>query len=151
MRITGRNVSGFAKSGENTWIVQLKRWTLGDVELTIDWEQRQSTDGQPLPWQPISIDSIRQPVYFLSVRPSGRLEATLPEGNRDWRRVDWNAVPETLRKTGQRTAPSLALRASTTAEPVSFELRRHTLADACLLYTSPSPRDQRGSRMPSSA
>ena len=24
-------------------------------------------------------------------------------------------------------------------------------ADACLLYTSPSPRDQRGSRMPSSA
>ena len=26
-----------------------------------------------------------------------------------------------------------------------------TLAVACLLYTSPSPRDQRGSRMPSSA
>ena len=25
------------------------------------------------------------------------------------------------------------------------------LFDACLLYTSPSPRDQRGSRMPSSA
>ena len=25
------------------------------------------------------------------------------------------------------------------------------LKDACLLYTSPSPRDQRGSRMPSSA
>ena len=25
------------------------------------------------------------------------------------------------------------------------------LADSCLLYTSPSPRDQRGSRMPSSA
>ena len=24
-------------------------------------------------------------------------------------------------------------------------------ADGCLLYTSPSPRDQRGSRMPSSA
>ena len=27
----------------------------------------------------------------------------------------------------------------------------HELAGACLLYTSPSPRDQRGSRMPSSA
>ena len=26
-----------------------------------------------------------------------------------------------------------------------------TLNEACLLYTSPSPRDQRGSRMPSSA
>ena len=26
-----------------------------------------------------------------------------------------------------------------------------TESDSCLLYTSPSPRDQRGSRMPSSA
>ena len=26
-----------------------------------------------------------------------------------------------------------------------------TLSNVCLLYTSPSPRDQRGSRMPSSA
>ena len=30
-----------------------------------------------------------------------------------------------------------------------FEVTR--LGEACLLYTSPSPRDQRGSRMPSSA
>ena len=33
-------------------------------------------------------------------------------------------------------------------------LREHDgreLSQACLLYTSPSPRDQRGSRMPSSA
>ena len=28
---------------------------------------------------------------------------------------------------------------------------RHTLDNICLLYTSPSPRDQRGPRMPSSA
>ena len=27
----------------------------------------------------------------------------------------------------------------------------NTFIDGCLLYTSPSPRDQRGSRMPSSA
>ena len=27
----------------------------------------------------------------------------------------------------------------------------HALNNTCLLYTSPSPRDQRGSRMPSSA
>ena len=30
-------------------------------------------------------------------------------------------------------------------------LVKNTLWDGCLLYTSPSPRDQRGSRMPSSA
>ena len=30
-------------------------------------------------------------------------------------------------------------------------LRRYEMLGGCLLYTSPSPRDQRGSRMPSSA
>ena len=33
----------------------------------------------------------------------------------------------------------------------SLELGLSTSVDICLLYTSPSPRDQRGSRMPSSA
>ena len=32
-----------------------------------------------------------------------------------------------------------------------FRARKFQLTDTCLLYTSPSPRDQRGSRMPSSA
>ena len=32
----------------------------------------------------------------------------------------------------------------------AYELGKE-LSNACLLYTSPSPRDQRGSRMPSSA
>ena len=32
-----------------------------------------------------------------------------------------------------------------------FELEHYDRARSCLLYTSPSPRDQRGSRMPSSA
>ena len=36
--------------------------------------------------------------------------------------------------------------------PVSAKFAgKITLSDICLLYTSPSPRDQRGSRMPSSA
>ena len=30
-------------------------------------------------------------------------------------------------------------------------MRKGVVANICLLYTSPSPRDQRGSRMPSSA
>ena len=35
--------------------------------------------------------------------------------------------------------------------PGAGQNRARQLDDACLLYTSPSPRDQRGSRMPSSA
>ena len=34
---------------------------------------------------------------------------------------------------------------------VTSEIIEYTDLSACLLYTSPSPRDQRGSRMPSSA
>ena len=34
---------------------------------------------------------------------------------------------------------------------IPVELANETLTWGCLLYTSPSPRDQRGSRMPSSA
>ena len=41
---------------------------------------------------------------------------------------------------------------STDAEiEVLFDNIAERLIDLCLLYTSPSPRDQRGSRMPSSA
>jgi len=32
-----------------------------------------------------------------------------------------------------------------------YETAEGAMYDRCLLYTSPSPRDQRGSRMPSSA
>ena len=39
----------------------------------------------------------------------------------------------------------IMVRASRIREP------RHGPPETCLLYTSPSPRDQRGSRMPSSA
>ena len=37
------------------------------------------------------------------------------------------------------------------AEAQAEEMCKKLLANTCLLYTSPSPRDQRGSRMPSSA
>ena len=36
-------------------------------------------------------------------------------------------------------------------ELLRVEATANTPTTACLLYTSPSPRDQRGSRMPSSA
>ena len=34
---------------------------------------------------------------------------------------------------------------------LTYDKRGHGLSDICLLYTSPSPRDKRQSRMPSSA
>ena len=43
---------------------------------------------------------------------------------------------------------SATLNAVTAAKEISGDI---DILVACLLYTSPSPRDQRGSRMPSSA
>ena len=50
------------------------------------------------------------------------------------------AASRRFEASAQRTA-TMGVEGSTT----SYE------QEACLLYTSPSPRDQRGSRMPSSA
>ena len=36
-------------------------------------------------------------------------------------------------------------------QQIFLELKKYSKKYDCLLYTSPSPRDQRGSRMPSSA
>ena len=40
---------------------------------------------------------------------------------------------------------------SQTATSDEDRIRSYVVVNGCLLYTSPSPRDQRGSRMPSSA
>ena len=51
--------------------------------------------------------------------------------------VFWSGLARMVRELGPRNAALLA--------------RRDELQERCLLYTSPSPRDKRQSRMPSSA
>ena len=63
----------------------------------------------------------------------------------------WRRLEETLCKTTPcwaRTAPHPFGFGSHLSSLTLGELER---AERCLLYTSPSPRDQRGARMPSSA
>ena len=47
--------------------------------------------------------------------------------------------------------PAPSIGPGETCEAVNCEAGFFQTIDNCLLYTSPSPRDQRGSRMPSSA
>ena len=44
-----------------------------------------------------------------------------------------------------------AIRTKSPSQIQAIDMGRRALHNDCLLYTSPSPRDQRGSRMPSSA
>ena len=67
---------------------------------------------------------------WLSELPMPPGDPFLRMGTRSIDEADWLLVDHA-------TSSELALRAE--------------LIEACLLYTSPSPRDQRGSRMPSSA
>ena len=76
------------------------------------------------------------------------VHAETPEGN------TWQAC-----RLKTASIPSYEVNQQTASEPddKGFEeldglvLNMQELSGACLLYTSPSPRDQRGSRMPSSA
>ena len=79
------------------------------------------------------------------------------EGLKAHRQVDGSVAIFRMEDSVQRMLSSIAkLRATPpTAELLSQLIIDATTANAsftpCLLYTSPSPRDQRGSRMPSSA
>ena len=82
-------------------------------------------------------------------------------GTEDWRLVDWEdkwlARMEHFEMTGgcgccNEVYTVRGPRAAIVEFPVSAgRLQYYPKWKRCLLYTSPSPRDQRGSRMPSSA
>ena len=61
------------------------------------------------------------------------------------------AAAEAERRRHQVEAERAAAERRAQKEKVDEERAAAERAEACLLYTSPSPRDQRGSRMPSSA
>ena len=63
----------------------------------------------------------------------------------DWGTRVMSRPGQVAAKAAQRLVPVEVLRASLRA------LDRNTSTGTCLLYTSPSPRDKRQSRMPSSA
>ena len=68
--------------------------------------------------------------------------------------IDGVYVPFAIDPDGAREAfraiPSLGLAGMNVTVPHK-ETAYKAMDEVCLLYTSPSPRDQRGSRMPSSA
>ena len=80
------------------------------------------------------------------LRPGGRFAASVPAEFPE--RINWrlsDAYHAPIAEGGHvRIYSSVELRAKLRAAGLS-------LTGHCLLYTSPSPRDQRGSRMPSSA
>ena len=68
-----------------------------------------------------------------------------------WWLFFWGDTPEAVDVEAANTQLDIDLAVATDDAPAAAPDPFDGDIDACLLYTSPSPRDQRGSRMPSSA
>ena len=79
-------------------------------------------------------------LFLIETRGTGDVEGALMESERDLHKRRYQAEADWIGED-RRMAHSQAIERS-----LPFTWPSH-----CLLYTSPSPRDQRGSRMPSSA
>ena len=99
----------------------LERQKAGTVEIDIVTDQTSAHD--PLSYLPIEIDE------------------------KDWH-AEAEADPDTFTKKAQESM-ARQVEAMVGFQDIGAEVFDY--GNSCLLYTSPSPRDQRGSRMPSSA
>ena len=106
---------------------------LGGDEFTVIVRQPESIEHVVKVSQRI-IDAIREPMHFENTK--------MQVGA---------SVGASICPIDSRSAEELFTFADTAMYDAKFGSKDVSLYHACLLYTSPSPRDQRGSRMPSSA
>ena len=148
--------------------------TTDDVQRTTDDDQRKIDDGQRISVAPRPVDDVADEPILLRVGVSGRARRTWPQrililvglvvsavffgaGYVFWQaNVVLGEVPRIS------VGSNVLAQEGDPGEPVNFLLVGVDSSEGldpddpvrvgrCLLYTSPSPRDQRGSRMPSSA
>ncbi len=118
---------------EQTWELQFKRRVLGGVSFRIEFERRgDRVDGNET-LRLASFPEAGQVNRYYAVRAGGRLEIAVPEDSVGWKRVDWNAVPDSLRSVSIQRAPTLAMRIQKSAQPIAIDVQRHSLADALKL------------------
>ena len=106
-------------------------WMLDLTDFMVKWVETAASGVKGCP--PLFIFRIRQSLELLFVERKGRIEYLIG--------LDLKQVLFVAEKC-------------ITSELIPLKIRRllpETEGLTCLLYTSPSPRDQRGSRMPSSA
>ena len=135
LRATGKTVSDFVRTApdSNVWELRFKRRVVGGIQFRIEYERRGERVNENETLSPAEFSDARQLSYFFAVRAGGRLEIEHEPLTTGWQRADWNAVPQTLRQTGNRNAPALTLRAVTPSNMLQVQAKRHSLADALKL------------------
>ncbi|MDG2222201.1 MAG: DUF308 domain-containing protein [Rubripirellula sp.] len=133
LRASGDSVSDLIRTApdSNIWEVQFKNRVVGEVQFQIEYERREDRNDEQV--SPARFPQARQLAYYFAIRAGGRLELETDSMTAGWQRVDWNAVPQKLRNSGNQNAPTLALRAVTPAQPLAILVKRHSLADTLRL------------------
>ena len=135
LRASGNTVSDLVRTApdSNIWEVQFKRRVVGKLQFRIEYERRGDRENEDETLSPIGFPQARQISYYFAVRAGGRLELEHETLTQGWQRIDWNTVPQSLRESENRTAPSLAFRAVAPAGVLKVHAKRHSLADALKL------------------
>ena len=109
---------------------------------SFDMLDRYIEEVPEMAWEVLKLN--KKPLTIIYDRPKAVAENLIASDNTLAIRVTNDPVCRALIKGLRKPIVSTSANLSGEKAPVGF-------IDICLLYTSPSPRDQRGSRMPSSA
>lgn len=135
LRASGKMVSDLVRidPDKNLWEVQFKRRVLGKVDFRIEYERRGDRSEEAETLRPAGFPQAGQLPFYFAVRAGGRLEIEMESIPQGWQKIDWNAVPGSLRDSENRNAPVVTLRAQKSAAPLKIDVKRHSLADALKL------------------
>ncbi len=135
LRAIGKTVSDLVRidPDKNLWEVQFKRRVLGKVEFRLEYERRGDRTEEAETLRLAQFPQAGQLPFYFAVRAGGRLEIEMESMPQGWQKIDWNAVPVSLRDSENRNAPVVTLRAQKSAAPLKINVERHSLADALKL------------------
>ncbi len=135
VRASGTSVGDVQQvEGEDgVWLIQFKRRMLGDIDLRLEFERTGERAEETEKLAVLDFPELRQASYYVAVRAGARMELSTEVMPKGWQRVDWNAVPQVLRESGDRSIPALSLRAVVPEDALEIGLRRHSVAESLKL------------------
>ncbi len=135
VRAHGEVVGDFVRLGDegNVWELRFKRRVIGPLRFQIEFERRGDRSGNSEQLDPVEFPDVQQVGYYFAVRAGGRLEVESGPLSQGWQASDWSSIPQTLREAGRRTAPAIAVRASSPTTPLTLRVIRHSLAESLKL------------------
>lgn len=128
VRATGPAVGDFVPvEGENgVWEVRFQRSVAGETEVDIEYQQQKGEGSVAV--VPIELIDVRQTSYYVAVKTGGRQEGRVEKSPRGWQKIDWTAVPTTLRSEPSHSAPEFVYRVAESEGNLQIGLQRHVLA-----------------------